>query len=166
MLDNETLPATQSSLVADPSDFVQALFRQRWKFLLVVLFVFGLALSWTYGTPKRFTSEMVILVQNARGNEVVTSAQTGNTAAANDVTEEQLNSEVAVLNSNDILDEVVDPTWGKRSQESISQAELLAHETARREPDSKFACDHDQDGGDHASSREGQVSRTAGCIPA
>jgi uncharacterized protein involved in exopolysaccharide biosynthesis len=114
------------------SGIVEAIFRQRWKMLLVMGVVFGLDLFWTFGTPKRFTSEMVLLVQNARGNEVVTSAQSGNTASVNDVSEEQLNSEVAVLNSDDILNEVVDPEWSRHSQDSKPYADQLAHEQAVR----------------------------------
>ena len=64
--------------------------------------------------------------------KIVTSGQGGNTAAPNDVTEEQLNSEVAVLNSNDLLDEVVDRDWRSRPQTSISHAELVAHQNAIR----------------------------------
>ncbi len=109
---------------------VEALFRQRWKMLMVMGFVFGLALFYTFGTPKRFTSEMVLLVQNARLNETVTAGDSGYTPALNDVSEEQLNSEVAVMNSDDILDEVVDPGWSKRPVSSRSRDELLAHERA------------------------------------
>ncbi len=69
MLNSETDSNLQSAGLTGPSGFIEALFRHRWKFLLVVLCVFGLAVFWTYGTPKRFTSEMVILVQNARSNE-------------------------------------------------------------------------------------------------
>jgi uncharacterized protein involved in exopolysaccharide biosynthesis len=135
MRDDLLLPTTQSRSDARPSDvsgILEALFRQRWKFIVVAAAVFSVTLFWTFGTSKRFNSEMVLLVQNARGNEIVTPGQSGNTATVGDVSEEQLNSEVAVLNSNDIYDEVVSPGWSKRPHGSTRDAELMAHEKSVR----------------------------------
>jgi uncharacterized protein involved in exopolysaccharide biosynthesis len=109
---------------------VEAVFRQRSKMLLVMGVVFGLTLFYTFVTPKHYASEMVLLVQNARLNETVTAGEGGYAPALNDVSEEQLNSEVAVLKSDDILDEVIDPGWGRRAAASKSPRELLAHERA------------------------------------
>jgi len=73
---------------------------------------------------------MVLLVQNARLNETITAGDGGYAPALNDVSEEQLNSEVAVLKSDDVLDEVVDPGWSQLPVTSRSHDALLAHERA------------------------------------
>jgi uncharacterized protein involved in exopolysaccharide biosynthesis len=134
MLENEIrVTPNQAGNLGHPTSLrsiVEAIFRQRWKMLLVTGSVLGVVLLYSFGAPKRFTSEMVLLVQNARLNETVTASQGGYAPALNDVSEEQLNSEVAVLKSDDIIDEVVDPGWIQRSVNSTPRAVLLAHEKA------------------------------------
>jgi uncharacterized protein involved in exopolysaccharide biosynthesis len=116
------------------AQLVGGLFRQRWVFLLVASLIFGLALFWTFGTGKRYTSEMVLLVQNSRGNDVISSSQSGSAppVGASDVSEEQLNSEIAILNSDDLLDQIVDPSWKNSSREHMSREQLEAHANAVR----------------------------------
>lgn len=120
--------------ISGASKLVHALFRQRWKFLIATSMTFLAALLWTFLTPKQFESEMVLLVQNARGAEVMSPGQGGVAPVMNDVSEEQLNSEVAVLNSTDVLREVIDPgsSTGNSSIESSSSDAELERETALR----------------------------------
>jgi uncharacterized protein involved in exopolysaccharide biosynthesis len=109
---------------------VEALFRQRAVFLWAVVCTMGLVLLWMYGTPRKYGSEMSLLVQNARGNDVITAERTAGIPIVNDVTPEQLNSEVEVLRSDDVLNEVVDPGWNKIPASQRSADELNRHEAA------------------------------------
>ena len=100
--------ATSSSL----RGAVEALFRHRTRFLLV--FGFGLLLTMLYVlvSPKKYESDMSLLVQNARKPEVISAeATTASQSAATEVTEEELYSQIEILGSTDVLDEVVDPGW-------------------------------------------------------
>ena len=90
--------------------------------------VFVLVLTWVFATPKRYTSEMVLLVQNAGNNGILTPGEEGPTLS--DATDEQLNSEIAVLDSQDILDQVVDPKWIPANVNSMPKNVLLVHERA------------------------------------
>jgi uncharacterized protein involved in exopolysaccharide biosynthesis len=109
-------------------DIVLALFRQRRQFLVVGLLSFGLTCWWTFGTGKRYTSEMVLLVQNARGHDVITPG-VSEASALNDVTEEQLNSEVAVLQSEDLLGNTVDNDWSSQHA-NRAPSDLQRHDQA------------------------------------
>jgi uncharacterized protein involved in exopolysaccharide biosynthesis len=109
---------------------VEALFRQRKVFLWSFALTMTLALLWIYATPRKYGSEMSLLVQNARGNDVITADRTTGAPIVSDVTPEQLNSEVEVLQSNDVLDDVVDPGWTKVPTSKRSPDELNRHQAA------------------------------------
>ena len=53
-------------------------------------------------TPKQYSSEMQFLVQNARGNVVVTPERTSSSDVVSGVTEEQVNSELVILHSHEL----------------------------------------------------------------
>jgi uncharacterized protein involved in exopolysaccharide biosynthesis len=109
---------------------VEIFFRHLKVFLLVAGLVFAAALWWTFGTPKRYESSASILVQNARGNVQITSGNTEGPSEMRDVTEEQMNSDLEVLTSRDLLDEVVKPGWKSKPRDKYSRAELVEHERA------------------------------------
>jgi uncharacterized protein involved in exopolysaccharide biosynthesis len=106
----------------------QAFRRQGLRMIITSGVVFILVLIWVFATPKRYTSEMVLLVQNARNNGILTPGEVGPTLS--DATNEELNSEIAVLNSQDLLDQVVDSSWVAANANSIPRNVLLAHERA------------------------------------
>ncbi len=100
--------ATSSSL----RGAVEALFRHRTRFLLVFGLGLLLTLLYVFASPKKYESDMSLLVQNARKPEVISAeATTSSQGAAAEVTEEELYSQVEILGSSDVLDEVVDPGW-------------------------------------------------------
>jgi uncharacterized protein involved in exopolysaccharide biosynthesis len=109
---------------------VEALFRHLKLFLAVAGTVFALALCWIFATPRKYESRASILVQNARSNVLITAGNTDGPTEMRDVTEEQLNSEVEVLTSKDLLDEVVKPGWHTKPRTDYSKAELQDHERA------------------------------------
>lgn len=88
-------------------DVVAVLFRQRWPMLAVfVLVVVAVALSGVW-IPK-YEAQMKILVLRQRSDEMVTPSANAPSQFSNDeVSEEDLNSEVELLNSSDLLRKVV-----------------------------------------------------------
>jgi uncharacterized protein involved in exopolysaccharide biosynthesis len=123
---------TTGSTGADLSLFVlvEVLFRHLRLFLLVTAAVFTLALLWIFATPHKYESHASILVQNARTNVLISAGNADAPIEARDLTEEQLNSDVEVLTSRDLLDEVVNPGWSAKPRASYSKSELDAHEKA------------------------------------
>jgi uncharacterized protein involved in exopolysaccharide biosynthesis len=110
---------------------VEAFFRYLKLFLAVAGVVLALALWWIFATPRRYESEASILVQNARSNELITPGNSNGPTVMKDVTEEQLNSELEVLTSKDLLDDVVKPGWNTAKERTdYSKDELLEHEKA------------------------------------
>jgi uncharacterized protein involved in exopolysaccharide biosynthesis len=88
-------------------DIVSVLFRQRWVMVTAfIVVVTAMAVSGLW-VPK-YEAEMKILVQRQRSDAVVTpSANAPAQFSSDQVSEEDLNSEVELLNSNDLLREVV-----------------------------------------------------------
>jgi uncharacterized protein involved in exopolysaccharide biosynthesis len=88
-------------------DVVSVLFRQRWVMLAAfIVVVSAVALSGLW-VPK-YEAEMKILVQRQRSDTMVTaSANAPEQFNGDQVSEEDLNSEVELLNSNDLLRQVV-----------------------------------------------------------
>jgi uncharacterized protein involved in exopolysaccharide biosynthesis len=109
---------------------VEVFFRHLKLFLLVSAAVFALTLCWIFLTPRKYESRASILVQNARGNVQITSGNFDGPLESRDVTEEQLNSDVVVLTSKDLLDEVATPGWNSKPRTAYSNVELQSHEKA------------------------------------
>jgi uncharacterized protein involved in exopolysaccharide biosynthesis len=109
---------------------VEIFFRHLKLFLVVAGLIFALTLFWTFGTPRKYESRASILVQNARSNVMITAGNTDGPTEMSAVTEEQLNSEIVVLTSKDLLDEVVKPGWNSKPRTAYSPAELQDHERA------------------------------------
>ncbi len=125
--------STSHSTAETPSailnGIVESLFRHRRRFAAV--FLLGLALTALYvlGTHKRYQSDMSLLVQNARKPEVISAeATSAGQSIVNEVTEEELYSNVEILGSADVLGEVVDPGWSRIPSTQHPKAEQMEHE--------------------------------------
>jgi uncharacterized protein involved in exopolysaccharide biosynthesis len=139
-------------------DIATPLFRHR---KLVVLTFCGLMLatiSWIILLPKNYEAKMEILVKRERVDVAVSPGRDSALANAGDVTEEQLNSEVELLKSRDLLEKVViacklqklqpRPFWsrflpstavqatddGQTDAKNLSQAVLALENKLRVEP--------------------------------
>ena len=88
-------------------DIVAVLFRRRWAMLAAfVLVVIAVAVSGVW-VPK-YEAKMKILVERKRSDSMITSSATAPAQFSSDqVSEEDLNSEVELLNSEDLLRKVV-----------------------------------------------------------
>jgi uncharacterized protein involved in exopolysaccharide biosynthesis len=88
-------------------DIVAILFRQRWAMLIAVVVVILTVAASGMWIPK-YEAHMKILVQRQRSDAMITSSPDAPAQFSGDqVTEEDLNSEVELLNSEDLLRKVV-----------------------------------------------------------
>jgi uncharacterized protein involved in exopolysaccharide biosynthesis len=110
--------------------FVEAAFRYRRLWLFAVASVILLTLLYVVLTPRQYQSEMEILVQNTRGEDQITPQRTTGVVTVNEVTEEQLNSEVELLRSPGLANLVVDPQWDNQPATTRPADQLKAHDKA------------------------------------
>jgi len=109
---------------------VEAAFRHRRLWFLVAFLVFSASIAYTVLRPRQFQSEMDILVQNTRGEEQITPNPVNGMITVSGVTEEQINSEIQMLQSRNLANVVVDPQWDQRPQGSLTVAQYRAHDKA------------------------------------
>ena len=109
--------------------FLDSILRYRVRFLSVFLFFFLLTLIYVLFVPRKYESDMSVVVQNARRPAVISPEPTvGVLPLIAPVTEDQVNSQMEILGSTDVLDEVVDPGWHNVPISAHSREKELAHE--------------------------------------
>lgn len=109
---------------------LEAAFRYRRLWLYSVLGLVLLTLLYVLFKPRTYRSEMDILVQNRRGSDQITPQRDTGTVVMDDVTEEQINSEIQVLRSPSLANVVVDPHWNSDSVRTMTPEQLRAHDKA------------------------------------
>jgi uncharacterized protein involved in exopolysaccharide biosynthesis len=109
---------------------VEAAFRHRRLWFAVAFVVFSASIAYTVLRPRQYRSEMDILVQNRRADEQITPSRVNGTITINGVTEEQINSEIQMLESRNLANLVVDPQWNNRPPGSLTEAQYKAHDKA------------------------------------
>ena len=77
----------------------------------------------------QFQSEMMFLVQASRTHAVISADRSAAVAPAQDVTEQQINSEMQLLESEDVIGAVVDPQWTRVNK---TPAQVQEHESKDR----------------------------------
>ena len=120
VLSSGSTPSTRAAL--------EAFFRHRSIFFWLVLSIELVGLAFTVFTHRQYKSETKFLVQNARGNVVITPERTNQGSAVTDVTEEQLNSELEVLHSQDVIEGIADPGWTSLDEHARTPARVKQHE--------------------------------------
>ncbi len=109
---------------------VAAGFRYRRLWLYVVVGVVAATAAYILLAPRRYRSEMDILVQNKRGDEQITPSRINGEITINGVTEEQINSEIQLLISRGLANEVLDPAWNSETEARLTPEQLRAHDKA------------------------------------
>jgi len=109
---------------------VETAFRHRRLWAVVVVVVFTAAIAYTLLRPRQYRSEMDILVQNTRAEDQITPSRVSGMITINGVTEEQINSEIQMLQSRSLANVVVDPQWNNRPMGSLTLAQYKAHDKA------------------------------------
>ena len=90
-----------------PRDVIAVMFRQRWPMLAAFALVIIAVAATGIWIPK-YEAQMKILALRRRSDELVTSSANAPSQYSNDqVSEEDLNSEVELLNSEELLRKVV-----------------------------------------------------------
>ncbi len=109
-MDELTVQAAESNIARRMTlrDALMPLFRRRVLATVVFLGIFAGLLIGELVTPREYEAEMKILVNHSRVDTIVTpEADTQPTLAIPEVSEEDLNSEVELLKSRDLLQQVV-----------------------------------------------------------
>jgi uncharacterized protein involved in exopolysaccharide biosynthesis len=83
------------------------LFRRKWLLIGPLVLISLAALALAVVLPDRYQSRMKILVRNTRADAVITPEANSATSGSGEVTESQINSEIALLTSKDLLEQVV-----------------------------------------------------------
>ncbi len=105
---------------------IESAFRQRTIFLSAALLILIAGLLFAFLPHKQYASQMVLLVQNARSNSVISATKTAD-AGPGEVSDPQLQSYAELLGSNDILDQVADPGWNSQPASTRPPQELSDH---------------------------------------
>jgi uncharacterized protein involved in exopolysaccharide biosynthesis len=122
-MENTPLSASASSARI----FMEALFRQQRLFMRLAGMILLLVFVVTLTTKKQYRSEMKFLVENTRSNATITPDRS-TSPAATELTEEQINSELEVLQSQDVALAVADPEWASLPVAERTPAAIKAHE--------------------------------------
>jgi uncharacterized protein involved in exopolysaccharide biosynthesis len=88
-------------------DLTSVLFRWKWMMLGSFFVIATINGAVALLLPNQYESRMKILVKNSRADVVITPERTNSTYNGNGVTETQINSEIELLNSKDLLEQVV-----------------------------------------------------------
>jgi polysaccharide biosynthesis protein PslE len=104
--------------------FADGLFRHSRIFAAVLIIVLLSVAAWTLLAKKQYRSEMKLLLENNRSNAVITPDRSA-TPTVTEITEPQLNSELEVLDSEDVLGAVADPSWATLSPSAKGTPEAL-----------------------------------------
>src|ERR1700721_759441 len=131
----QSLPGNTALLEQSSSirPVMTAAFRYHRLWLLVVLSVIAISVLYAFLAPRKYHSEMDILVQNRRGDEQITPNRVSGEITVNGVTEEQINSEIQLLISRGLANQVVDPGWNTRLETELTRDQLKAHDKALTE---------------------------------
>ncbi len=117
------MPATQHSTTV--RDVVAVGFRHRWLIVISFFGVFWGAVVVTWLMPPRYEAHVKIMVKRERIDPVVGATQ-NTQLIAEDMTEQDLNSEVELLKSRDLMEKVVSETGlHKRNKRSFLGSLLL-----------------------------------------
>ncbi len=108
---------------------VEAIYRQRWIFFLILFSIIGATAALIVLKKKQFQSEMIFLVQASRSHSVISADKSSTAGAIQDVTEQQINSELRLLQSEDVVGAVVDPHWSDVPPQKRTEKEIQDHES-------------------------------------
>src|SRR5882672_9944711 len=95
----DALPSSSIS----PRGIAVVIFRRKWLMLTLFAGIFGLVTAVTLITPREYESHMKILVRNERADLIVSPDARDTGGVRGEVSETQVNSEIELLSSNDLL---------------------------------------------------------------
>jgi len=113
-------------------DAAAALFRRKWMVFFIFLTVLAGTILVTLVLPDKFESRMKILVRKQRVDMAITPGATETNVSEGEVTENQINSEIELLTSKDLLTQIVKES-GLADQKSSWFSRAPQPETVRVE---------------------------------
>lgn len=127
-----SLPGNAGAALGNGSlrTIVDAVFRHRKLWFVAAFLAFVGALAYTVLRPREYRSEMDLLVENTRADDQITPGPTSRSIADDGVTEEQINSEIQLLQSRGLASVVVDPQWNDGQNAKLIEAQYRAHDKA------------------------------------
>jgi uncharacterized protein involved in exopolysaccharide biosynthesis len=120
-------------------EIASVLVRRKWQISTVFLLVIAGVAFATFLAPKQYATHMKILVKNERADMIVSAAGGDASGYHGEVSESQINSEIELLNSNNLLQQVVTKcglerlehgkgsTASERTSVSVEKAVLRLH---------------------------------------
>lgn len=111
-------------------DLLPILKKHRTVFFSVFFFVMSLGALYIFGSHKKYTSMMELMVQNERSEPVISAGRQEAPASTMEASDQELGSEVELVQSADVLNEVVDPGWSAIPNDQHPAASLQKHEKA------------------------------------
>jgi uncharacterized protein involved in exopolysaccharide biosynthesis len=126
------LPARTTTTVRD---WAAVGFRRSRSIVCSFLVVFGGVVFITWLTPARYESQMELLVKRERVDPIVTADKNTQPTTPGDVTEQDVNSEVELLKSRDLLEKVAVSSGLTQSQRPGLKALLRKWVMRSAEPD-------------------------------
>jgi uncharacterized protein involved in exopolysaccharide biosynthesis len=88
-------------------DIAAILIRRKWQILATFFLTLAAVVAGTLLMPKQYETQMKVLVKNERADMIVSADRNGASDYRGEVSEAQINSEIELLNSNNLLQEVV-----------------------------------------------------------
>jgi uncharacterized protein involved in exopolysaccharide biosynthesis len=88
-------------------DLAAILARRKWQILITFFLVFLAVVAGTLLMPKQYATSMKVLVKNERADMIVSADRNGGSGYRGEVSEIQINSEIELLNSKNLLQQVV-----------------------------------------------------------
>jgi len=104
-------------------DIAVIVFRQKWLIALTFLTTAATAVILAYTMSDQYESRMKILVKNTRVEAPVTAERTGVFADQSEISESQIVSEIELLRSRDLLEQVVRNTNLAQSETGVTATE-------------------------------------------
>src|SRR5438045_6867958 len=101
VIDTPRLPATPT-----PRDWAATGFRRSRLMALTFVVIFGAVALGTWLMPPKYDAQTKILVKNERTDPIVSPGQSPSAVGLPELTEMELNSEVEILKSQDLLQKV------------------------------------------------------------
>lgn len=107
MLSMNLIDGGEAVRATSKSNIVEVLGRRKWLMLITFVVVFGGATVGTFLMPKQYETHLKILVKNERADIVVTPNSNSAAGYRSEVSETQINTEIELLNSENLLQQVV-----------------------------------------------------------
>ena len=119
---------SENSNTTSLADIAAILIRRKWQILATFFVTVAAVVAGTLLMPKQYETQMKVLVKNERADMIVSADRNGASDYRGEVSEAEINSEIELLNSNNLLQEVVTKCGLDRLE---NPGEVLAEERIR-----------------------------------